>query len=108
MTPVVHSGFQEILRLHSHQERPYVRSSIGRILDRVLAAPEYLASLPQDQVLAGALTSREVAEHETIQRGYESAMRNILERTDAHVERLGEGYRQRIYAEAVKERVNEG
>lgn len=106
VTPVVHSGFQEVFKQEEGPPHAQPRSFLGRLLDRINLGPQYLSTLTEGQILARALTPREIAEHLASERGRESALRDLLARADAHVARLGESYRQRIYSDAVKQTVS--
>lgn len=107
VTPVIPSGFNErYSALEVRKRVPHARSALDRLVDIVFARRSWLANLTPEQVLKGAFTPAESAEHKRIERDYQSALRDFLARAGGYVGILGEGYRRRIYAAAVKEAVN--
>lgn len=107
-TPVIPSGVQEVLQLKCRPETTvYVYSSaLWRWFGDLFDTANYRSTLTQEQLIERAFAKRERGFFRALQQDCDDAFKDLLARAVAHVDRLGIGFRQRIYAEAVKERVS--
>lgn len=64
-----------------------------------------IVRLSEEEVLERAFTPEERAEYRATEQDCEDSHRELCERTQAHVDRLGEQYRRELDADSVRGRV---
>lgn len=105
VTPVASPEDIAILQRMTRPEKYGLKSSLSRWLDRILWRRDYLSTVSKDTVLEGAFAPRERREFLALQRTCEESHGLLLERANAHSERLGRGYRGFVQAEVIRETV---
>jgi hypothetical protein len=102
VTPVAHYSALE----RKAAQDGYVHSSLlARFIGRVACSGNYISSVSYDEILERAYSAGERAEFRALQQACKDSLRELFERAEAHVTRLGTGYRQRLTAEIIHDRV---
>ena len=107
VTPVMVSG--PMLGRARREAETYERMGIfSRWLSRIRLSPDYLATWTTDQVFERAFTPSERTFFQELQRDCQRSYEELRDRANAHISRLGIGYRDKLRAEIVRDVVRSG
>ena len=77
------------------------RNTLSRLIDYIMVGEGYLKTLSTEQILNRAIKTRTREEFTAVQSACEESYRDLFERANAFIERLGRNYRIRVQNQAI-------